>query len=272
MERSANLSFFRERSLPGIEVRKVTDATATGDRYSPDFEFLAPDTWCGEVRHRRVTTRLERGSLLCARPGEVFAVPKVWVAGCHRSLLIDPEHLSAWLDAAHLETFRHDPLPVIRMSAELFGALVRVFTAFEVRDAASELRAGLSAFFALAMGELDAGHDELVPPESTVSDVIERIRRELDAEPCAPTDLGRLAREAGMSRFQLLRAFKRRFGLPPGAYHLRVRLGLAQRALRRGEKPAHVAADYGFFDQAHLARHFRRHVGINPGEYFRLAG
>jgi hypothetical protein len=47
--------------------------------------------------------------------------------------------------------------------------------------------------------------------------------------------------------------------LPPQVMHD----GLA------GYPPADVAAAVGFYDQAHLTRHFRRHTAVTPGQYAR---
>ena len=98
----------------------------------------------------------------------------------------------------------------------------------------------------------------------------ERIRERLEADQSGQIDLATLAHEVGLSRFAALRAFKRQFGLPPHAYRLQMRLGLARKSLRRGLKPAEVAAEYGFVDQSHLTRHFRRLFGITPAEYARI--
>jgi AraC-like DNA-binding protein len=84
-----------------------------------------------------------------------------------------------------------------------------------------------------------------------------------------PPSLDDLARDAGMSPFALVRAFRAETGLPPHAYvnHLRVRL--ARRLLDGGVAPADVAAEAGFADQAHLTRHFKRVVGVPPRAYQR---
>jgi AraC-like DNA-binding protein len=92
----------------------------------------------------------------------------------------------------------------------------------------------------------------------------------LQQDVLATIDLRALASQTGMSRYQALRAFKRRYGLPPHAYQLRVRLGLAQQSLRDGVLPAHVAAEYGFVDQSHLTRHFKRLTGVTPTQYARV--
>ena len=77
-------------------------------------------------------------------------------------------------------------------------------------------------------------------------------------------DLETLARKVGLSRFQALRAFKRRYGLPPHAYQLAVRLGLARRMLGEGAAPVDVAMHCGFVDQSHFNRHFKRAWGVTP--------
>jgi AraC-like DNA-binding protein len=90
----------------------------------------------------------------------------------------------------------------------------------------------------------------------------------LDAEP-GPVTLAALSRTVGASPTHLVRAFTRRFGLPPHAYVVARRVEAARRLLLAGRPPAEVAADVGFHDQAHLTRHFRRHVGTTPGRFGR---
>ncbi len=79
--------------------------------------------------------------------------------------------------------------------------------------------------------------------------------------------LEELARISRMSRFHLVRAFAAHIGLPPHAYQTRVRLERAMALLRAGIRPGEVANLTGFADQSHLTRHFRRIVGVTPGEY-----
>src|SRR5690606_41927249 len=67
-------------------------------------------------------------------------------------------------------------------------------------------------------------------------------------------------------------ACKTATGLPPHAYLNSVRIRQARRLLRAGVRPAEVAAEVGFTDQAHLSRHFKRVVGVPPAAYQRTAG
>ena len=80
-----------------------------------------------------------------------------------------------------------------------------------------------------------------------------------------------VARTAGLSPFHFSRLFHEVVGLAPHHYLLRCRLRNAQKLLSTGEgrSIADVAAESGFADQAHLARHFRRAFGKTPQQFRR---
>jgi AraC-like DNA-binding protein len=101
------------------------------------------------------------------------------------------------------------------------------------------------------------------------SGVAASVRDLLDAVPGAPHTLQALAEEVGASPTHLVRSFTTAFGVPPHAYLLSRRIDEARRLLLDGRPAAEVAVSVGFHDQAHLIRHFRRHVGTTPGRYRR---
>jgi AraC-like DNA-binding protein len=70
-----------------------------------------------------------------------------------------------------------------------------------------------------------------------------------------------------VSSTHLVRCFSRAFGIPPHTYLLGRRIDAARRRLLEGEPVAQVAAGVGFHDQAHLTRHFKRHVGTTPARF-----
>jgi AraC-like DNA-binding protein len=81
-----------------------------------------------------------------------------------------------------------------------------------------------------------------------------------------------LAGAVGLSRFQLYRQFRERYGVAPSAYLRQVRLREARRRLAAGATIAEVAFATGFADQSHLTRWFRRTYGITPRVYQQGAG
>jgi AraC-like DNA-binding protein/quercetin dioxygenase-like cupin family protein len=96
---------------------------------------------------------------------------------------------------------------------------------------------------------------------------IRRARNRIDDDPSAHVTLAELAREAGLSRYQLIRAFTRELGLTPHAYILQQRIALARRLIRAHRSLADVASAAGFCDQSHLTRCFLRQYGVTPGGY-----
>jgi AraC-like DNA-binding protein len=65
----------------------------------------------------------------------------------------------------------------------------------------------------------------------------------------------------------LVRCFSRTFGIAPHRYLVARRVEAARWRLLEGEPVAQVATGVGFYDQAHLTRHFKRHVGTTPARY-----
>ena len=139
---------------------------------------------------------------------------------------------------------------VISNSAELFA-----------------IQAALAEMVAALVGEVvdrSAGPVLRVGSERRAA---EQVRECLHHDLSTTMDLTSVAKQTGMSRFRALRVFKNWYGLPPYNYHLSLRLGRAQKSLREGLRPAAVAVEYGFVDQSHLTRHFRRLFGVTPAKY-----
>ncbi len=76
-----------------------------------------------------------------------------------------------------------------------------------------------------------------------------------------------LAQYAGLDKFHLCRTFREQMGMPPHAYLTQLRIMHAKELLAAGTKPKDIAAQVGLYDQSQLNRHFRRIVGMTPGQY-----
>ena len=96
---------------------------------------------------------------------------------------------------------------------------------------------------------------------------VRRARELIDDRYAESLTLSELAAAAGLSPFRLCRSFRRAVGFPPHEYLTCRRVERAKALLRSGLPPADVAAAVGFCDQSHLTRHFRRRVGVTPGQY-----
>jgi AraC-like DNA-binding protein len=104
-------------------------------------------------------------------------------------------------------------------------------------------------------------------PVGAVADACEFLRDRATERPT----LDAAAAATGLSKYALLRRFRKALGTTPHAYLVMVRVSRAQALLSAGATPAEAAADAGFSDQAHLGLWFRRTLGVTPAAYRRQA-
>ena len=126
---------------------------------------------------------------------------------------------------------------------------------------------------ALVVERLGQHLDRDVRPVPDVRDdaVADRLRDLLDASVVEGLSLDDAAAVLGRHPTHLVRAFTRRFGIPPHRYLTGRRIDLARRLLLDGLPAAEVAVAVGFSDQSHLTRHFRRMLATTPAAYARSA-
>jgi transcriptional regulator of acetoin/glycerol metabolism len=95
-----------------------------------------------------------------------------------------------------------------------------------------------------------------------------RVREYVEVHLGESIDLSILAGVAGLSMHHFARQFKQSTGVTPHFYLTKKRVERAQQMLIHTDLSlAEVACHVGFFDQGHLARHFRHMLGTTPREF-----
>ncbi|WP_431683498.1 AraC family transcriptional regulator [Kitasatospora sp. KL5] len=107
----------------------------------------------------------------------------------------------------------------------------------------------------------------LRPPGREAGRLAARLRELLDSRIPDGISLQEAAALLHAHPTHLIRCFKQAYGLPPHTCLTGKRIDRARRLLLDGHRPAVVATAVGFHDQAHLNRHFTRHVGTTPARY-----
>jgi AraC-like DNA-binding protein len=125
----------------------------------------------------------------------------------------------------------------------------------------------------VCLGQLLARHGERPSEPATplvgAAAGLERVRAYLRAHVADHLGLDAVADVACLSKFYLVRAFARTYGLPPHAYQMALRLARARRLIEDGRPLSHVTYDAGFADQSHLTRRFKAAFGVTPAAYGR---
>lgn len=95
----------------------------------------------------------------------------------------------------------------------------------------------------------------------------DQLRQLLDSRLFEPVTLQAAGGLLAANPTHLARSFSAAYGISPHAYVIGRRIDEARNRLLAGQPAAQVAAEAGFHDQAHLTRHFRRHLGTTPSRY-----
>lgn len=141
------------------------------------------------------------------------------------------------------------------------------------------MRAGLPDLYAETAAHFLSAHLLLcharlpAPREMSREDGrLRRVEAFMLSNLAAPLSLKALAEVAGLSRFHLLRLFKRAYGETPYKRLTRLRMEQARRLLGNGRgSVTEIAFLCGYENPAHFAAAFRRVTGVSPREYRRLA-
>lgn len=256
----------------GVELLEGDSGARPWLRFCTGLELVVPGTWHGEVACGQLRQELAPGFVFCAPARELHRVTRVFVPGSWTMLCIETSCLDRHMERRNTRGRPNLRPAVSRMSRELSLRLTRLTLSMRDGAAASELQSSLAEVLDVVLAEL-GGKPEVGELRRTLRQrVAERLREHLHADPAEKFDLAKIAALHGVNRFEAVRAFRQCYGLPPRAYKLSVRVALAQQALRCGHTPARAALDYGFVDQSHLARHFKRLVGMTPAQYAQMHG
>lgn len=203
-----------------------------------------------------------RGNLITCNPGEVHDGMPIGATREWKILYLAPALVATIVgdirEGARAEFEFADPVIAQRARVQAFEAVYHALTGrFATAERAQERLILLLAGLLHSKRHSSA----FVPPQ------LARVKARIDDDPAAPVTLAELAREAGLSRFQVLRGFAGLTGLTPHAYIVQRRLDAARAMIAAGATLANAATACGFADQSHFNRAFVGRYGLTPGAY-----
>jgi len=263
------IEVWRPHDLSRLELRRGVGATRPVPRHwHEEYQFCLIQSGPGDLYYRGSRLPTPPASLFMVHPGEVHSNRAHDRLGCsYRTLFVDGELMCA----AASEIYGKAPgLPffptavifdaeVIRQYMELHVTLERPASSLERQVLLLGLLAVLMARFA----------EQRPAPRSFALDrrAVRRAYDYLTEYYVENITLETLARVANLSPFHFNRIFSEQFGMPPHAFQTQLRVLRAKALLLEGWSIPQVASQTGFADQSHLTRHFKRLVGVPPGQY-----
>jgi AraC family transcriptional regulator len=174
------------------------------------------------------------------------------------------------LDAARTSVAPHDGLDLPPLRAAMLAVNDELTASGAGGRLAVESLANLLAVHLIRAGSTPrapAGRADRALRPGRLRAVVEYVEEHLDTD----TTLDEMAAVARLSPYHFARQFKAATGLPPHQYVIARRIERAQHLLHRDPDVslADVAVHAGFSDQSQLTRHFKRLIGVTPGQFRR---
>ncbi|MBZ3903360.1 MULTISPECIES: AraC family transcriptional regulator [Streptomyces] len=213
------------------------------------------------IDYRGGGLRVGEGSIVVLAPGEVHTGESAYGTYAYRALYPAPTLLTDGVlgGTPHFrEPLLHDP----ELAAALRIAHTELSTCPDPLEAESRLPWLLTAL--ARRHSTSRPTSDSLPGANTVALA---VRDRLADELATPPSLADLASDLGLSRYQLLRAFRTTMGMPPYAWLAQHRVARARGLLEAGARPAEAAVQVGFADQAHMTRWFGKVLGVTPAAY-----
>jgi AraC-like DNA-binding protein len=263
--------------LPGVEVVSVQNNQRPWIVYHQTYTICNIDTFtdengttapgAAEWVYRSRTHHTPARGLMLMEPGEVHRNPTT-PPPCDFSVLqINPDLVNAVATETGVGSNPH-----FREAACGDPRAYRAFFRLHVAFAKQASLLHRQSLLVNCIGALVSAHCEKNPrPFAHPGRYrLQWAREFLEQNLAENVALDDLANISGLSRYHFLRAFTREFGLPPHAYQICLRTERVRVMLKAGV-PLH-SIEAGFADQSHLIRHFKRALGVTPGQYAAAVG
>ncbi len=254
----------------GAPTWKTTPSKVTGvsllaenRRYDSSFRYVLNVTL---LTHYKSAARIQVGTeefhvenaVVCVPRGEVLAGSAGQMIHCDALLVESSAEATLMQQLEMSEHHLHRPwvmddAAVVEQFKSLRDVVVR-------QDEVDAQRERIAKFLLSSAGA--------TPASSSRPKVVSAAIADMRANLASSINLATLSERNQISRFHLIRVFKRAMGITPHQYLIHLRVAEATDRLLRGETNlAEIATACGFADHSHLHRHFKKIVGMTPGQY-----
>lgn len=197
-------------------------------------------------------------------PGEVQASYASGSEWSFVSLYLEPRFMEQSMGIDHDIMFSQSVLHCAPFAAALRGGVLRALSGGVAGDEIEEFVVML--LDGLMRQASDVRRLEPSRPcRTAMKQVTDRLLNDTDEQ----IQLSELAQVHSLSSVQLVRMFKTSYGMPPFQWRRIHRLLFAKNALRGSGTLADISQLYGFSDQSHFTREFRKVFAVTPAVYRR---
>ncbi len=268
MKKDGSVSFKQSTLLSWVELRINDQGSACYGAHSHDeFSFGMIDQGRAIYRNRQRSHQIGKGDLVTISPTDVHSCNPKDGQWSYSMLFVDAIRMGE-VQQEILQNYSVDYMPFLNdvernvRSKQTFQVL---WSALQEEESLLQVQANFYDFIEASLNKQPVEICDKAKQKSQPD--LKHIREKLLDDLSYTYQLDELAEGTEMGRYQLLRAFKNQFGLPPYAYLMDEKIKRAKVMLRSGQELSSIAQELGFSDQAHFQRQFKKKLAVTPKFY-----
>lgn len=263
----ADVTFYRIKALPFLEAKQCTKSDLAYQKHFHEEYSIGlidegeTNAWCDGMMYR-------------VEAGRVIGFPPHMLHACHphqemewkyKMLFIKPDWLKH-MEPGELEQLRNPFLLEGGKNRDCSRLITRTMEALATEEEPLVIETVLAELIhaIVSRNTLNLDHSSHIRYEQKY---IGLIRDYLHAHYTKRVTLEELEQVVGISKFHLIRLFKKGTHMPPHAYQNLLRINHAKVELAKRRPIADIAVEAGFYDQSHFTRAFAKIVGASPQRY-----
>ncbi|MDR0266557.1 AraC family transcriptional regulator [Paenibacillus sp.] len=263
----ADVTFYRDEALPFLEAKRCHKSDlAYQKHFHEEYSIGLIDegetqAWCDGV-----LWRVETGRIISFPPLILHACqPAEDVRWKYKMLFIKQE----WFAHLEMPEINRLQIPFLLEKGRNKACGMQLNRTMEALTCSATPLEIETSLIELVHKLVDKhAHDQTHEPYGMVeTKYVNLIREYIHAHYTDRITLDTLEREAGISRYHLIRIFKKGTHLPPHAYQNLLRINYAKKELKNRRSIAEIAVDIGYYDQSHFIKAFAKIVGATPQVY-----
>jgi AraC-like DNA-binding protein len=265
---SERVSFINS-AQPGVTVLRVANSRRLWTYVHERLCVTIVRSGYGRWRSRGRDHDIEARKLMLMQPGDVHVTTAVEATASFDALFVDSALLQDWFGDS-LSGSRLCELPSSIETTQVARAFQAVLSGPDWRlDAGRVAEPLIGALRMLLESERAGVLRELPECERRLRRARDTIVERYRSEPFETVDIGQIARGLDVDYFWLLRHFATHFHVTPYQFAMRVRVARARELVLAGPHDdlptlTAVARKAGYYDYQHMARDFRKDLGIKP--------
>lgn len=266
MKAGVNVTYWHKDFLEGLESCRVTDSKHAFPKHVHDDMYsigLMHGGGCYCVSNADSDTIVLPDETVFINPSQVHSGIPLGKGRATYTMLYFKNELMAKLagDILERQPFQPEFSDMVVSSPAVHGSFLSLYNALLHSEESMELEAALTESFSQVIRGCGTSG------KSGDRKLVRRAKEFLSGDLSCKVTLEDMAGELGVSRYYLLRTFRKEVGVPPHVYRTGKRIELAKRLLRQGMPFAEAALETGFADQSHFSNKFRQFTGSTPAQY-----